>query len=205
MGCAGRPVNGCSGYRMHRVTRSALSPVAVVTGRTRPAGWGAGECPRGRAAGGRAAGASRGTSCHLRTGVLPAQRRGRRGPSGRGAGRDFTLSRRARNAGEVAAACHSRTWTVLPRVREERHTLVIDDRGEDGRDDHEGNAASETIDSHAVLAGLVEDPALEPPAPFARLSRWFGLLGPRLGQDARTRSPAPYDRAMGGTPARSDR
>jgi len=106
MGCAGRPLNGCSGYRMHRVTRSALSPVAVVTGRTRPAGWGAGECPRGRAAGGRAAGASRGTSCHLRTGVLPAQRRGRRGPSGRGAGRDFTLSRRARNAGEVAAACH---------------------------------------------------------------------------------------------------
>ena len=52
MGCAGRPLNGCSGYRMHRVTRSALSPVAVVTGRTRPAGWGAGECPRGRAAGG---------------------------------------------------------------------------------------------------------------------------------------------------------
>jgi len=64
-------------------------------------------------------------------------------------------------------------------VREERHTLVIDDRGEDGRDDHEGNAASETIDSHAVLAGLVEDPALEPPAPEDDLrGREPGFLRP---------------------------
>ena len=45
-------------------------------------------------------------SCRLRTGLLPGQRRGRRGPSGRGAGRDFTLSRRGRISGEVAAACH---------------------------------------------------------------------------------------------------